>query len=144
MGIAILIAVGVGVGIAAQVSIVGQASRSIHPLVVSLALQASGLLVATVWAAWTQSWPPVVEVVRQWWWIPLGLLGWGLVAALGFAAARLGASPTLAVVIAAQLIAALALDRLGGRADLDIHNLAGAALLCIGVVLITVRSSPSG
>lgn len=141
MGIAIFVAVGVGIGIAAQVSIVGQASRTIHPLAVSLALQASGLLVAVGWAAWTQAWPSAIEVVRHWWWIPLGLLGWGLVAALGFASARLGASSTLAVVIAAQLITALLLDRLGGRGDLGLPHLAGLALLIGGVVLITTPSS---
>ena len=45
MGVAVSVAIGVGLAIVVQVAIVGQASRAIHPLTVSLALQASGLLI---------------------------------------------------------------------------------------------------
>jgi uncharacterized membrane protein YdcZ (DUF606 family) len=136
MGVAFVVAIGVGLAIAVQVAIVGQTSRLIHPLVISVALQASGLLVGIAWAIWSRSWPQITDVVHLWGWIPLGAVGWGIVAALGFSAARLGASTTLAIVIAAQLIAALLLDQATGRVEMGVHQPAGALLLIVGVVLI--------
>jgi transporter family-2 protein len=143
MGVAIVVAIGVGIAVASQVAIVGQASRSIHPLTVSLALQASGLLIAIGWAIWSRTWPQIAEVAQQWWWIPLGVLGWGIVAALGFSAARMGASSTLAIVITAQLIAALLLDRFVGRIEVSFQAAAGALLLVVGALLITSSARSS-
>jgi uncharacterized membrane protein YdcZ (DUF606 family) len=137
MGVAIIVAVGIGLAVAAQAAILGGASRSIHPLAVSLALQASGLLVGAIWALWDRTWPQVGEVIGAWWWIPLGALGWGIVAALGFSSARLGASITLAIVVAAQVIGALVLDVASGRVETGLHQPVGAALLVGGVILIT-------
>ena len=137
MGVAVVVAIGVGIAVASQVAIVGRASRSIHPLTVSLALQASGVLIAIGWAVWSRTWPQITEVAREWWWIPLGVLGWGIVAALGFSAARMGASSTLAIVIASQLIAALLLDRLVGRIEISFQAAAGALVLIFGVLLVT-------
>jgi transporter family-2 protein len=136
MGVAFIIAIGVGLAIAVQVAVVGQASRLLHPLVISVALQASGLLVGAVWAIWSRSWPQITDIVHLWWWIPLGAVGWGVVAALGFSAARLGASTTLAVVIAAQLSGALLLDQATGRVEMGLHQPVGALVLLAGVVLI--------
>jgi transporter family-2 protein len=100
-------------------------------------LQASGVLIAIGWAVWSRTWPQITEVAREWWWIPLGVLGWGIVAALGFSAARMGASSTLAIVIASQLIAALLLDRLVGRIEISFQAAAGALVLIFGVLLVT-------
>ena len=136
MGVAIIVAVGIGLAVAMQAGILGGASRSMHPLVVSLALQASGLLVGAIWAIWARTWPQLGDVVQAWWWIPLGALGWGVVAALGFSSARLGASLTLTVVVAAQVIGALVLDVASGRVEIGLHQPVGAALLVGGVLLI--------
>jgi len=115
MGVAVAVAIGVGLAIAVQVAIVGQASRTIHPLTVSLALQASGLLIG----------------------IRLGAVGLGVVAALGFSASRLGASTTLAIVIAAQLLAGLLLDQFSGRIEIGVSESLGASLLIAGVLVLT-------
>jgi len=140
MGSAVGVAVIVGVGVAVQVAVVGRASRLTHPLAISLALQISGVSVGLVWAFARRSWPEVWSVSVQWWWLPLGALGWVIVAALGFAAARLGASATLAIVVATQLSAALALDLASGRMSLTPRHPMGVALLVAGVILVTTRS----
>ncbi|MFV2063393.1 MAG: DMT family transporter [Chloroflexota bacterium] len=137
MGVAVAVAIGVGIAIAAQVAIVGQASRVIHPLTVSLALQASGLLVGISWAVWSRTWPQLTGVVTQWWWLPLGALGLGVVAALGFSASRLGVNSTLAMVIASQLFAGLLLDHFSGRIEMGLSQSFGASLLVVGVLVLT-------
>jgi uncharacterized membrane protein YdcZ (DUF606 family) len=139
MSSAIAVALVVGSAIAVQVAIVGRASRVLHPLVISLALQAAGLLIGLGWVLWSRTWPQLSSVIGQWWWLPLGLVGWVLVAALGFSAARLGTSATLAIVISAQLIVGLGLDRVAGELDIAAPQVLGAALLVLGAVLVSWR-----
>ena len=110
--VAVAVALGIGAAIAVQVTLVGRASTATHPLAVSLALQIAGVIVGTIWALRRAAWPELTDLATQWWLVPLGALGWGVVAALGFAAARLGTSRTLALVIAAQLTAGLVIDLL--------------------------------
>jgi len=140
MGSAVGIAVGIGIAVAIQVAVVGQASRVAHPLAISFGLQISGLLVGAVWIVQQRTWSDVWDLTFEWWWLPLGALGWGIVAALGFSAARLGAGPTLAIVVAAQIITALGLDRLTGQVTLNFRHLLGIVLLVAGVVLISALS----
>ena len=140
MGVAVLIAIGVGLAIAVQASILGGASRSVHPLTVSFALQVAGVLLGLAWVGYSRAWSSVLEVIGQWWWLPLGLIGLVVVAALGFSSARIGALQTLALVVAAQLIAALALDLFNGAISVDIRQPAGVALVVGGVLLISSRS----
>lgn len=110
MGSAIMTAIAIGAAVAFQVSILSRSGAIAHPLAVSLALQASGLLVSCVWVVARRDWAGVLAVAGQWWWLPLGTLGWGVVAALGFAA-RLGVGATLAAVsVAAQLVIGLGID----------------------------------
>ena len=140
MGVAVLIAIGVGLAIAVQASILGSASRSVHPLTVSFALQVAGVLLGLAWVGYSRAWSSVLEVIWQWWWLPLGLIGLVVVAALGFSSARIGALQTLALVVAAQLIAALALDLFNGAIYVDIRQPAGVALVVGGVLLISAHS----
>jgi uncharacterized membrane protein YdcZ (DUF606 family) len=107
---------------------------------VSFALQVAGVLLGLAWVAYSRAWSSVVEVIGQWWWLPLGLVGLVVVAALGFSSSRIGALPTLALVVAAQLIAALALDTLSGAVSLDLRQPAGVVLVIGGVLLITARA----
>jgi len=137
---AVLVAVLTGVAIATQASVLGSAGRRINPLSVSLALQLSGVLVGLLWLAWSRSWGDVVEVARTWWWIPLGLLGLVVVAAIGYSGARLGALATLALLVAAQLITGLVLDVRGGSVVLDWRQPLGILLVLGGTVLIAARS----
>ena len=137
---AVIIAVLTGVAIATQASVLGSAGRRINPLSVSLALQLSGVLVGLLWLAWSRSWSDVVEVARAWWWIPLGLLGLVVVAAIGYSGARLGALATLALLVAAQLVTGLVLDVRSGSVVLDWRQPLGILLVLGGTVLISARS----
>lgn len=64
---AVGVVVFVGLAIAIQVTILGRASRSIHPLTVSLALQVAGLMVGVVWGLAHGSLAEVGSVAGQWW-----------------------------------------------------------------------------
>lgn len=139
MGIAIGVAVGIGIAVAIQVAVLGHASRTWHPLSISLALQLAGALGGAIWALHQRAWWELWQVTAQWWWLVLGVAGWGIVAALGFSAARVGVSLTLAVVVSAQLLAALILDQVMGRIELGARHPVGAALLVAGVLLIQSR-----
>ena len=132
----IVVAVVVGVGIAIQVAILGRSVSDTNPLVVSLALQLSGVAVAAVWATSRGAWTDVVTVGRYWWWIPLGVVGWALVAALGFAANRIGIAPTLALSVTAQLVAGLLIDSASGTHRLGASAMLGAAMIVTGAVLV--------
>ena len=139
MPLGILVALVTGVAIGVQVTIIGRTSARVHPLAISLALQLSGVLVGFAWVAWSRSWPGVAEVARLWWWIPLGLVGWVVVGALGFSSARLGTGATLALAITAQVTTGLLLDRSSGALELGPSQLTGAVLLVAGAALVVWR-----
>lgn len=124
----------VGIGIAAQVAIVGRAANTANPLAVSLGLQIAGVGAAGIWATINGSWPEVTTVVRQWWWIPLGIGGWIVVAALGFAASRVGVAVVLALSVGAQLVAGLAIDAATGTNALGVRSFLGVVLVVLGVI----------
>lgn len=130
----------VGIGIAVQVAIVGRASVTAHPLAVSLALQIAGVAVAGTWATINGSWPDVATVARLWWWIPLGIGGWIVVAALGFAASRVGVAAVLALSVGAQLIAGLGIDAAIGTSLVGSRSFLGVALVLSGVIVMTTTS----
>ncbi len=75
-----------------------------------------------------------------WWEWTGGLLGAFFVSATILAVPRIGTAATMAVAIAAQLIAALILDHLGafgfGGMQIDLKRSLGAALLIIGAWII--------
>ena len=134
-----IVAVAVGAGVAVQVAILGRQSSSLHPLAISLGLQVAGVLIGGMWAIAQRAWPEVGVVAGQWWWIPLGALGWLLVAALGFASARIGVAPTLASAVAGQLLLGLWFDARAGNVEIGVQTAAGAGFLLIGVVLVAGR-----
>lgn len=141
MGAAVPVAVGVGLAIAVQTAILGRASTQVPPLAVSLGLQISGVLVAAVWATTQHRWALVGQVTGSWWWLPLGAAGWLVVAALGFAAARLGVAPTLAISVAVQLIVGLTIDAVADAAAPRPAHVVGVVALCAGTMLIATPSS---
>jgi uncharacterized membrane protein YdcZ (DUF606 family) len=140
MGSGFVVAVMVGAGIAAQVAILGRASGQLSPLAVSLALMVPGLLAAMIWATVTRSWSDVAVVPGKWWWLMLGVGGWLVVAALGFAADRIGVTTTLSLSIATQLAVGVLIDLRTGEASIDPRLLAGIVLLGAGSWLVVSAS----
>lgn len=130
----------VGIGIALQVALVGRASDNAHPLAISLALQLSGVAAAAAWATSSGSWSDVAAVTRLWWWIPLGIGGWVVVAALGFASSQVGVAAVLAVSVATQLISGLALDAATGTSLVGSRSFLGVAMILSGLVVLTTPS----
>jgi len=140
MGIAYAVAIAVGAGVAIQVAILGGASGKLHPLAISVALQLAGLLVGMLWMVWQRAWSDLTTVVAEWWWVPLGVLGWLLVAALGFASNRIGVAATLGLAVGAQLVVGLGVDARRGVATLGARPVGGVILLVAGLALISGRS----
>jgi transporter family-2 protein len=69
-----------------------------------------------------------------------GILGATYVSANVFLAPRLGAAATLCFVIAGQLVAAMAIDRLGafgfGVRELSVGRIGGVVLVLVGAVVV--------
>jgi uncharacterized membrane protein YdcZ (DUF606 family) len=82
-------------------------------------------------------------LVSGWCWWPdrgggsLGAAGWLVVAALGFAAARLGVAPALAIIVVTQLGAGLVLDAVTDATMPTGRQLAGVIVLGVGLMLVT-------
>lgn len=93
---------------------------------------------ATLLAVWAVDRTPLAALRGAPWWAWLGgLYGAGFVAALAFAAPRLGVATALSVAIASQLVAAMALDHFGllslPQQPITPTRLAGIALVLLGV-----------
>lgn len=140
MATALVVAVGIGVAVALQVATLSAAGHHRHPLAISLALQVSGVLAGAAWVLSQRQWPAVLATARAWWWLPLGVAGWLVVGALGFAAQRLGVTVTLGVAVGAQLLIGLVLDVRGGVIALQARPLLGGSLLVAGVLLLLPRA----
>lgn len=78
--------------------------------------------------------------ITNWWWWTGGLYGLVYLAIVVWLAPRLGTAPVFALVVAGQMIAALAFDRLGlsglPAVPIDAAKIAGVASLILGVVLL--------
>jgi uncharacterized membrane protein YdcZ (DUF606 family) len=72
--------------------------------------------------------------------MPLGVGGWIVVAALGFAASRIGVASVLALSVGAQLIAGLGIDAATGTRLVASRSFVGALLVISGVILMTTTS----
>ena len=107
----LLVASVIGVLIAVQVNILGRAADRIDLLAVSTMLQVGGLMAGLVWLVGRSGWSEVSAVAQTWWWIPLGVLGWVLLAGLGFASMRAGVAAALSVSVASQISTGLVIDR---------------------------------
>jgi transporter family-2 protein len=77
-----------------------------------------------------------------WMWIG-GLMGLTVVASITFAQPRIGATATIGILIAGQLVAGAAIDRFGlfgvDQIDLSAARVVGIVLLGIGAALSLVR-----
>ena len=132
----VLVAALVGVGIAVQVRILGSSSSELHPLSVSFALLLAGMLAGLAWTTARGEWGSVGEVAGSWWWIPLGVGGWLVVAALGHASSQIGVAATLAVSIATQLAVGLTFDATSASGHASGTAVVGVVLVVAGAVLV--------
>ena len=88
------------------------------------------------------------EPASPWFLYVGGLYGLFIIAGAAYAFPRLGAGPTTALMVAAQLAAALALDHFGlpaGKVPITPLRLLGAAFLLVGALLVLwPRLRPEG
>jgi bacterial/archaeal transporter family-2 protein len=128
----------VGVGIAVQVKVLGSSSSTHHPLAVSMSLQLAGVLAGLMWTTVRSDWRSVGAIATSWWWVPLGVGGWLVVAALGYASSRIGVATTLGVSVAVQLVLGLLLDATGAQGGVSGSVVLGAVFVVAGVVLVAM------
>lgn len=144
MGSGFAVAMLVGVGIGVQVAIIGRSSATTSPLAVSFALQLAGSAAAVLWATRHGAWTDVVAVARQWWWIPLGIVGWVIVAGLAYASRQAGAAAALSVAVASQLTTGLVFDAAMNVRHIGPRHALGILLIAAGVVIMTMSGDASG
>jgi len=96
-------------------------------------------VLALAWAAIDRTSPAALRGAPVWAWVG-GLYGACFVAAMAYAAPRLGLATTLTVAIATQLATALVLDHFGllglKVAPISLWKVAGVVLVLAGVVLV--------
>jgi transporter family-2 protein len=141
--LAVLIA---GVGVAVQatlLSIIGRRVGVLSATTMAAVVGLVGIAVATVLA--TRTLGGVAAAFRQpaWVWIPAGLLGIAILAALTFGRPHLGTFGVIALLIGGQLGASVLIDSLGlfgvDRVPLSVTRMAGLALLAAGAALALRR-----
>ncbi|MBJ6120370.1 DMT family transporter [Sphingomonas mollis] len=136
--IAVLLA---GIGVAVQAPTNAMLARTSGSILLASLMSFAGgtAILFSLWLAFDRTSPSTLKDVPGWAWLG-GFYGAVFVAAVAFAAPRLGLATTLTVAIATQVAAALALDHFGWfglKSDpVSITKLAGAALMLIGVVVI--------
>ncbi|HVV57898.1 MAG TPA: DMT family transporter [Gaiellaceae bacterium] len=143
--VAVALAVVAGLAGSVQVAVMGRFGGRIGTVealvfstAVQLALAAAILLVARGGTG------ALASAVRQpaWMWLG-GLMGLTVVFSITFAQPRIGATATIGILIAGQLVMGAVIDRFGlfGVTQIDISPLraAGIALLAVGAALSLAR-----
>lgn len=140
-----LLALLIGIGLTVQVGMNMTIARVVgSPLWASVANFAVGLAALAVTAVLIGSRPAPGSIgqVPLWAWCG-GLLGATYVASVTLLGPRIGAMTMVALVIAGQLVAALAVDHFGAlgypQMPVTATRLLGAALLLAGAVLVMRR-----
>jgi transporter family-2 protein len=130
-----------GVGLAVQAPTNAALARtSGSVLLAALASFVVGSVVlALTWAAIDRTPPAALRGAPAWAWAG-GFYGACFVAAMAYAAPRLGLATTLTIAIATQLATALVLDHFGllglKVAPISLGKIAGVVLVLAGVVLV--------
>ena len=130
-----------GVGLAVQAptnAALAKASGSVL-LAALVSFIAGSVVLALTWAAMDRTAPSALRGAPAWAWAG-GLYGACFVAAMAYAAPRLGLATTLTIAIASQLATALLLDHFGllglKVAPISLGKIAGVVLVLAGVVLV--------
>ncbi|WP_296612965.1 DMT family transporter [Sphingomonas sp.] len=130
-----------GIGLAVQAPTNAALARtSGSVLLAALASFVAGSVVlALTWAAIDRTSPAALRGAPAWAWAG-GLYGACFVAAMAYAAPRLGLATTLTIAIASQLATALVLDHFGlfglRAAPISVGKVVGVVLVLAGVVLV--------
>jgi len=139
----VLLALVVGVSIAVQGAINGALTGKIGLPATIFVNAAITCLGALLW--WLGAGRPALFARRAdvppWLWLG-GVFGLVIIGGAAYAFPRLGAGATLALIVVAQLVVGLALDRLGwsGRElPINASRLAGVAMLAVGAWLVVRR-----
>ena len=144
-GLAVLLATIAGLAGSVQVAVMGRFGGRIgvlEALVFSTAIQLA--LAAALLLAARGGVGGLHHVLRTpaWMWIG-GVMGLTVVTSITFAQPRIGATATIGILIAGQLVAGALIDRFGlfgvERIDISAPRAAGIALLGIGAALSLVR-----
>lgn len=139
---AAILVVAAGAAVGAQAPINGTLGRYVGTWQAALVNFAAGLLILTVIVAVAAGgFGGLREIPSAPWWALLGgACGVAVVTSSIFAVGHLGAGGVTAAVVAGQLTASVAIDRLGlfgvDRRSLTTSTLIGIALLAAGVYLI--------
>lgn len=139
--VAILVVLVAGVGLAVQAptnAALAKTSGSVL-LAALISFLIGSVILALAWAAFDRTPPSALRGAPVWAWIG-GLYGACFVAAMAYAAPRLGLATTLTVAIASQLATALVLDHfglLGLKVEpVSLGRIAGVVLVLAGIVLV--------
>lgn len=137
----IIVAVLAGIGLAIQAPTNAALARTSGSVLLAAGTSfVVGLLtLVALWATLDRTAPAAMKGAPVWAWAG-GFYGAGFVAAIAFAAPRLGVATTLTMAIASQICTALVLDHFGllglRSAPVTPGKLAGVVLLLGGVLLI--------
>jgi len=130
-----------GVGLAAQAptnAALAKTSGSVL-LAALVSFIVGSIVLALAWAAIDRTSPTALRGAPVWAWAG-GFYGACFVAAMAYAAPRLGLATTLTIAIATQLATALVLDHFGllglKVAPISLWKVAGVVLVLAGVVLV--------
>lgn len=139
----VLLALLIGVAIALQGTVNGALAERIGlpaAVFVNALITLLGAAAWWLWAGRPAVWARRADVPAYLW--LGGLFGLVIIGGAAYAFPRLGAGATLALVVLAQLVAAVALDRAGwtGRElPLTATRIAGVAMLIVGAWLVVRR-----
>jgi len=143
----VLVALGMGTALAVQGATNGTLAGRIGlsgAVLVNATFVFAGAL--TMWLCTRRG--VATEPPSPWWLYVGGVYGLFIIAGAAFAFPRLGAGPTTALMIAAQLATALVLDHLGlpaGKIAVTPVRLAGTVFLVVGAILVLwPRLRPQG
>lgn len=136
--ILVLLALAMGTASAAQGATNGTLAGRVG--LASAVLVNATVVFAAALAAWLFTRRGIAtEPASPWWLYAGGAYGVFIIAGAAFAYPRLGAGPTTALMVAAQLGTALALDHYGlpsGKVPVTPMRLVGAGFLLVGALLV--------
>jgi transporter family-2 protein len=139
--IAFLVVLLAGVGLAVQPPTNAMLARMSGSVLLAALISffVGTVMLAGAWLATDRTSPTTLHGAPAWAWLG-GLYGAVFVAAMAYAAPRLGLATTLTVAIASQLATALVLDHFGllGLKAIPVSpgRIVGVAIVLVGIVLV--------